>query len=51
MIAVMPRLFDHRIHDGSRNFADLPGDWWVFVQDPQCPDEILLAVLGVLDGK
>lgn len=92
------RIFDHRMHDGSRNFAGLPevysaecpqweslrdhvaalpgavltgyvtdqvteawidltyrehvfsinnqaGEWWFFVQDPACPDEILDEVL------
>ena len=91
------RIFDYRMPDGSRNFADLPetydaerpqwhrlrdhvaalpgaqevsfvtddvteawltlrhrghefsmnnqcGDWWLFVRDPACPDEILEEV-------
>lgn len=88
------KLFDSRMHDGSRNFADLPevvffdklreiakqlegatetsfvtdwitevwldfdfrgykfsinnqnGEYWFFVEKPECPDEILLEVLG-----
>lgn len=87
-------LFDIRMHDGSRNFADLPeliffdrlreiakqlagatetafvtdwvtevwldfdfrehrfsvnnqnGEYWFFVEKPDCPDEILLEVIG-----
>ena len=88
-----PKLFDYRMEDGSRNFADLPetvffdelrthlkgltgavetsfltdwvtevwlafdhrghsfsinnqyGDYWFFVKDPACPDEILTEVI------
>lgn len=86
------KLFDIRMADGSRNFADVPqtlgfedlhehlcanaeikitgyvnapvdlwidfdfrghkfslnnqlGDYWMFVDDPACPDDILLAIL------
>lgn len=87
------KLFDFRMHDGSRNFADLPeviffdklreiakllegaaetafvtdwvtevwldfdfrgykfsinnqnGDYWFFVENPECPDKILLEVV------
>lgn len=87
-------LIDFRMHDGSRNFGDVPqyadwyamrdavhtlpgahltsfvtdgvteawidfdyaghafsindqmGDYWFFVRDPACPDEVLLAVLA-----
>lgn len=87
------KLFDHRMKDGSRNFADLPesvffdelreiakrfdnaivtgfvtdwvtevwldfeyrghkfsinnqyGEYWFFVENPNCPDEILLEVV------
>lgn len=94
----MPRIFDMRMADGSRHFADLPetydpvqpqwyalrdhvgalagasvrgfvtddvteawldfdyrgqrfsinnqhGQWWFFVDDPICPDEVLATVL------
>ena len=94
----MQRLFDVRMNDGSRHFADLPetydvqrpqwhrlresvqqlagavvvsfvtddvteawlvlelegqqfslnnqhGQWWLFVQEPSCPDQLLLRVL------
>jgi len=87
------KLFDHRMKDGSRNFADLPetvfyeelreiakkfegatvtgfvtdwvtevwldfeycghkfsinnqyGEYWFFVENPSCPDKILLEVV------
>ena len=87
------KLFDFKMNDGSRNFADLPetvffdelreiakqlqgatetgfltdwvtevwldfefrgqrfsvnnqnGDYWFFVENPECPDEILLEVV------
>jgi hypothetical protein len=35
--------FDYRGHQFSVN--DQYGDYWFFVQDPQCPDEILEQVL------
>jgi hypothetical protein len=89
----MPRIYDMRMHDGSRHFAGLPetkneyamrdhvaklagatltgfvtddvteawidfafrghafsinnqnGDWWFFVTDPGCPEEVLEAVV------
>ncbi len=88
----MPEIFDFRMHDGSRNFTDLPmtcdwydvrdhvralpgavltrfitdnvteawidftyrghqfsindqyGDYWFFVEDPACPNEILVEI-------
>ena len=89
-----PRLFDFRMRDGSRNFADLPeivffdtlrtharklagvsetgfltdwvtevwldlefrghrfsinnqlGNYWLFVEDPRCPDDILIELVS-----
>ena len=34
-------LLNFKMHDGSRQF----GDYWIFVRDPICPDDILKAVV------
>jgi hypothetical protein len=36
--------FDHAGHLFSMNNQN--GEWWFFVVDPACPDDILRAVLG-----
>ena len=36
--------FSYRGHEFSVN--DQNGEYWFFVQDPECPDEILEAVLS-----
>ena len=38
--------FEHRGHHFSLN--NQHGSWWTFVEDPGCPDEILLAVARLL---
>lgn len=36
--------FSYEAHSFTVN--NQMGEYWFFVQDPQCPDEVLLAVLG-----
>lgn len=40
--------FTYRGHELSIN--DQHGQWWFFVKDPACPDEILVAVLDHFEG-
>ncbi len=35
--------FEFRGHNFS--VSNQPGDYWFFVQDPDCPDEILLEII------
>ena len=41
--------FQFRGHQFSANTQF--GEWWFFVDNPQCPDEILLAVLNYCAKK
>ncbi|MEW4564344.1 hypothetical protein AB1K70_17530 [Bremerella sp. JC770] len=41
--------FEYRGHQFSANTQF--GEWWFFVDDPLCPDEILLAVLSYCAKK